>query len=172
MADQVPNNMQSIRQACFPDDMPAVVAIFREYVHSPSVSLDFQDYEREFAGLPGQYAAPEGRLMLACDDGAIVGCGALRRVDATTCELKRVYVRPVARGKSLGRHMVLRLLDEAKLAGYTRVCLDVLPEFVAAQRLYESLGFVAAEPVSFNPVVGTKFLELRLNKDAEAVYGT
>lgn len=150
--------MIDIRQAQFPDDMSEVQAIFREYVASPSVSLEFQDYEAEFAALPGKYAAPRGRLLLAWQAGAVVGCAAFREVDAATCEMKRVYVRPAARGAQLGRRLVERLLEDAKGAGYARMCLDVLPEFKAAQQLYASLGFTPAPAVTFNPVPGTLFL--------------
>ncbi|WP_439894179.1 GNAT family N-acetyltransferase (plasmid) [Ralstonia sp. 25C] len=150
--------MIDIRPARFPDDMAAVQAIFREYVASPSVSLDFQDYEAEFATLPGKYAPPRGCLLLAWKAGAVVGCAAFREVDAATCEMKRVYVRPTARGEQLGRRLVERLLQDAKAAGYARMCLDVLPEFKAAQALYASLGFTPAPPVTFNPVPGTLFL--------------
>lgn len=151
-----------IRHAVFPTDLQDVISIFREYVSSPTVSLDFQQYEAEFADLPGKYAAPEGRLLLAHEAGAVLGCAALRRVDESTCEMKRVYVRPSARGRNLGRLLVEAILREAKLAGYARICLDVLPEFTAAQQIYETMGFVPAEPVSFNPVPGTKFLALSL----------
>ena len=154
--------MLIIRQAVFPCDLQDVISIFREYVSSPTVSLDFQEYEAEFADLPGKYAAPEGRLLLAQEAGAVLGCAALRRVDESTCEMKRVYVRPAARGRNLGRLLVEAILREAKLAGYARICLDVLPEFTAAQQLYAAMGFVPAEPVSFNPVPGTKFLALSL----------
>lgn len=154
--------MIEITHAEFPDDLEHVVAIFREYVASPSVSLDFQDYEAEFAGLPGKYAAPDGRLLLAWKEGAVVGCAALRRVDAESCEMKRVYVRPTARGEGLGRRLVDSILGEARAAGYSRICLDVLPEFTVAQGIYESLGFRPASPVSFNPVPGTRFLALEL----------
>jgi len=154
--------MTDIKPAKFPDDLEHVIAILREYVASPSVDLGFQDYEAEFAALPGKYAAPDGRLLLAWKRQAVVGCAALRRVDETTCEMKRVYVRPGARGENLGRRLVESILAEARAAGYSRVCLDVLPEFSAAQRIYESLGFLPAEPVAFNPVPGTKFLALEL----------
>ncbi|MBV7462362.1 MULTISPECIES: GNAT family N-acetyltransferase [unclassified Acidovorax] len=154
--------MTTIRRAIFPDDLTAVTAIFREYVQSPTANLDFQDYEQEFAELPGKYAEPDGGVLLAVVEGRVVGCAALRRVEDGTCELKRVYVRPVARGMDLGRKLVEEMLRVAREAGYRRMCLDVLPEFVAAQRLYESLGFVTAEPVSFNPVPGTRFLALDL----------
>ncbi len=154
--------MTQIQPARFPEDRAAVVGIFREYIASASVSLAFQDYEAEFAALPGKYAAPAGRLLLAWKDGAVAGCAALRQVDAQTCEMKRVYVRPGARGENLGRGLVLRILDEARQAGYARICLDVLPEFTAAQRIYAALGFTAAAPVTFNPVPGTQFLALDL----------
>jgi GNAT superfamily N-acetyltransferase len=150
--------MINIRQAQFPDDMSAVQAIFREYVASPSVSLEFQDYEAEFAALPGKYAAPRGRLLLAWQAGTVVGCAAFREVNAATCEMKRVYVRPAARGAQLGRRLVERLLEDAKAAGYACMCLDVLPEFKAAQQLYASRGFTPAPAVTFNPVPGTLFL--------------
>lgn len=154
--------MLTIRQALFPTDRDDVISIFREYVASPTVNLGFQEYEVEFAGLPGKYVAPEGRLLLAREGDMVLGCAALRRVDEKTCEMKRVYVRPSARGRSLGRLLVEAILSEAKLAGYSRICLDVLPEFTTAQRLYESMGFEPAEAVSFNPVPGTKFLALSL----------
>ena len=154
--------MTSLQLARFPHDLDAVVAIFREYVASPTVSLDYQDYEAEFAALPGKYAPPAGRLLLAREPDAVVGCAALRAVSGDTCELKRVYVRPAARGTGLGRRLVQRMILEARQAGYTRMCLDVLPEFVAAQQLYRSLGFVPAPPVSWNPVPGTQFLGLDL----------
>jgi len=151
-----------IRQAHFPTERDDTISIFREYVGSATVSLGFQEYEAEFAVLPGKYAAPEGRLLLAREGDTVLGCAALRRVDESTCEMKRVYVRPAARGRNLGRLLVEAILSEAKLIGYSRICLDVLPEFTAAQQLYHSMGFEPAEPVSFNPVPGTKFLALTL----------
>ncbi|MDN5503483.1 MAG: GNAT family N-acetyltransferase [Comamonas sp.] len=154
--------MLIIRQALFPTEREDVISIFREYVSSPTVNLGFQEYEAEFAGLPGKYEAPQGRLLLAREGDTVLGCAALRSVDESTCEMKRVYVRPAARGRNLGRLLVEAILIEAKLAGYSRICLDVLPEFTAAQTLYESMGFEHAEPVSFNPVPGTKFLALAL----------
>ena len=136
--------MIAIRAARYPDDAAAVEAIFREYVASPTVSLAFQDYEPEIAALPGKYAAPRGQLLLAWRGERVVGCAAFREIDAATCEMKRVYVRPDARGLNVGRQLVERLLRDAKAAGYARMCLDVLPEFVAARRLYASLSFTPA----------------------------
>ena len=154
--------MIRIQCARFPDDLDNVIAIFREYVTSPTVDLGFQDFESEFARLPGKYAEPEGRILLAWQGSSVVGCVALRHVDQATCELKRLYVRPAARGLNLGRELVECMIREARSAGYSRMCLDVLPEFEAAQQLYRSLGFLPAEAVSFNPVPGTQFLALNL----------
>ncbi|WP_027011250.1 GNAT family N-acetyltransferase [Comamonas sp. B-9] len=148
----------AIRHARFPEDLQAVLAIFREYIASPQADLGFQNYAPELAALPGKYAAPQGRLLLAWQGDAVVGCAALRDVDGQCCELKRVYVRPAVRGVKLGRRLVEQMLQEARAAGYRRMALDVLPEFVAAQALYRDLGFVDAPPVSINPVPGTAFL--------------
>lgn len=158
--------MATIRRACFPSDLDDVVAIFREYIASPAVDLGFQDYENEFDGLPGKYAEPDGCVLLAWEGAAVAGCAALRRVDDTRCELKRVYVRPGTRHGGTGRRLVEQMIRESRAMGYATMCLDVLPEFTAAQRLYESLGFVAAEAVSHNPVPGTRFLALDLRAAA------
>ncbi|MFC0399125.1 GNAT family N-acetyltransferase [Paraburkholderia rhizosphaerae] len=154
--------MIEVRRARFPEDRDAVVAIFREYIGSATVSLEFQDYESELASLPGKYAAPGGCVLLAWDDDHVIGCAGFRQVDDRTCEMKRVYVRAVTRGQNIGRQLVDRVMSEARAAGYARMCLDVLPEFVAARRLYESLGFTPAPPVTFNPIPGTAFLGIDL----------
>ncbi len=154
--------MYDIRPAGFPEDRERVTSIFREYVASPSVSLAFQEFDEEFATLPGMYAAPDGRLLLAWDGDDVVGCAALRKVDHRVCEMKRVYVRPSAREHGLGRRLIERIIAEAREAGYVHLCLDVLPEFLAAQSIYASLGFRPVAPVTFNPVPGTKFLGLDL----------
>ncbi|MEZ5659884.1 MAG: GNAT family N-acetyltransferase [Burkholderiaceae bacterium] len=147
-----------LRAASFPAERDAVAALMHEYVRSVSVSLEFQSPQAEFAALPGQYAPPAGCLLVAVVDGALAGCGALRRIDADTCEMKRLYVRPDARGLGLGGRLVQGLLDEARAIGYQRICLDVLPEFAAAQKIYDAFGFQDCEPVSFNPVPGARFL--------------
>ncbi|MGL4409601.1 MAG: GNAT family N-acetyltransferase [Zoogloea sp.] len=133
-----------------------------DYVLSPRADLGFQNYRAEFARLPGDYAPPRGCLLLLREQGAVIGCGALRPVDGQTAELKRVYLRPSARGRGLGRQLVERLLEEARRAGYRRVCLDVLAEFQVATQLYLALGFTDGEAVSHNPIAGTRFMALNL----------
>lgn len=156
------STLVNIFPARFPTDAQEVVSIFRENVTNPSVSLDFPDYENEFAGLTGKYSEPDGRILLARTHNAVLGCVALRRVNDNTCELKRVYVRPSARGNNTGRQLVDHMIAEARGERYSTVCLDALPEFVAAQQLYESLGLVSAEAASYNTVPSTKFLALSL----------
>ena len=154
--------MVEIEAARFPGEQDVVADIFREYVRGITADLNFQGYETEFASLPGKYAAPEGGVLLARREGRLIGCAAYRKVVGFTCELKRVYVRSSMRGHGIGRRLVEHTIDAARAAGYARMCLDVLPELLAAQKLYESLGFSDAPPVTFNPVEGTKFLGLDL----------
>lgn len=154
--------MAEIRHARFPDDHAAVLAIFTEFVRSPRVSLEYQGYTEEFANLPGKYAPPEGRLLLATEGESVLGCVALRKVDERICEMKRLYVRPAARGRSLGRRLAEAVVAEARAAGYAEIRLDVLAEFTAAREVYRAMGFVPADPVSYNPTAGAEFLGLDL----------
>ena len=155
-----------IRPATVPDDLPVVRALFREYVDGLGVDLSFQDGEAELAGLPGRYAPPSGRLLLAWRGDEAVGCVALRALDAGDCEMKRLYVRPQARGTRLGLALVERLCGEAREAGHLRICLDTLPTMGTAQALYGSLGFEPIAPYVHNPSPGTRFLALRLRRVA------
>ena len=152
----------TIRQAEFPRDTAAILDIWREYVASPSVSLDYQGNEAEFANLPGKYAPPEGRVLVAEQHGRLIGCIAFRKVDADICEMKRLYVRSEGRGIGMGLQLTRRLIAVATEAGYVEMRLDVLAEFERARAIYESLGFGPAEPVAFNSLPGTSFLGLIL----------
>jgi GNAT superfamily N-acetyltransferase len=154
--------MTDIRPAEIPRDLDVVRALFREYASGLGVDLAFQDFEEELNTLPGKYAQPAGRLLLAWSGERPLACIALRPVDTWTCEMKRLYVRPEARGAQLGRHLAGRLIQEARAAGYSRICLDTLPTMVSAHSLYQSLGFTPIEPYVFNPVPGTKFFALDL----------
>lgn len=151
-----------IRPAAFPQDLDLVSELFREYTNSLGVDLAFQGFETELASLPGKYEPPAGRLLLAWRERAALGCVALRAIDGATCEMKRLYVRPQARGERLGRRLAERICEEARNAGYARICLDTLPAMASAQALYRSLGFVPIAPYVFNPIAGTQFLALDL----------
>lgn len=160
--------MIEILPAEFSRDADTVRALFHEYAASLGVDLGFQDFAAELATLPGKYAPPSGRLLLARRGDEAVGCIALRSLDARTCEMKRLYVRPSARGERLGRQLAERICEEARKAGYERMRLDTLPDMDAAQKLYRSLGFRPIEPYVFNPIPGTKFMELQLRHTAES----
>lgn len=154
--------MTEIRAAQFPEHVELVRAIFREYAASLGIDLDFQDFDAELNGLPGKYAPPNGNVFLAWSDGAVIGSVAMRALDNNICEMKRLYVRPAGRGQQLGKQLALRIIQAASEAGYSKMRLDTLPDMVAAQRLYASLGFRAIPAYVYNPVEGTKFLELDL----------
>ncbi|NML13091.1 GNAT family N-acetyltransferase [Sphingobium sp. AR-3-1] len=154
--------MTIIRKAEFPADGPAVLSIWREFIANSPVNLDYQNNDAEFANFADKYAAPKGCVLLADQSGEIEGCIAMRQVTADICEMKRLYVRPSARGSHLGRALVERLIAEARHAGYREMRLDVQAKFVAARKLYADFGFVPAEPISFNPVPGASFLGLHL----------
>ncbi|HEY0877006.1 MAG TPA: GNAT family N-acetyltransferase [Zeimonas sp.] len=152
----------TIGPARWPDDGPVVRELFVEYAQGLGFDLGFQDFEAELGALPGKYAAPAGCVLLAWRDSEAIGCVALRPVQGETCEMKRLYVRPGARGARLGRRLAERVCDEARAAGYTRICLDTVSTMHEARRLYEALGFEPVEPYVFNPIPGAMFLGRRL----------
>jgi len=154
--------MTIIRHAIFPEDTASVLSIWREFIANSPVNLDYQGNDAEFANLPGKYAAPKGCVLLADRSGEIEGCVALREVSTDICEMKRLYVRPRARGGQLGHKLVERLIAEARASGYREMRLDVQEKSISARKLYEAFGFATAEPISFNPVPGASFLGLNL----------
>jgi ribosomal protein S18 acetylase RimI-like enzyme len=154
--------MTEIRAARWPADLEVARALFREYANGLGIDLAFQGFDEELAELPGKYEAPAGRLLIAWTESETVGVIALRSISDKTCEMKRLYVRPAARGEALGRHLAERICAEAREAGYTRICLDTLPTMLPALALYRALGFVPIAPYVFNPVPGAIFLGLDL----------
>jgi ribosomal protein S18 acetylase RimI-like enzyme len=142
------------------DDFTIVRELIAEYANALGVDLSFQDLDHELATLETFYEL----ILLARDDDRVAGCVALRRIDDEICEMKRLYVRPAFRGINLGRQLAERIIDAARDRSYKRMRLDTLPTMTAAIPLYQSLGFVEIEPYRFNPVAGTRFLELNLSE--------
>ena len=149
-----------------PADRPELVAaarrLFEEYAASLGFDLGFQGFEAELRGLPGAYAPPGGVLLLLVEGETTLGCVALRRLDDEAAELKRLYLRPEARGGGRGRALTEAALREARGLGYRRVRLDTVPGMEAAQALYRTLGFREIAPYRENPIPGAAFLELEL----------
>ena len=140
------------------DDVALIRALFREYAGSLGVDLSFQRFDEELVALPAGYDA----VLVAHVDGEAAGCVGVRPLDSTTCEMKRLYVRPAARGAGLGRALALRAIDHARALGYERMLLDTLPTMAAARSLYRELGFVEVAPYRHNPIAGTAFMALPL----------
>jgi ribosomal protein S18 acetylase RimI-like enzyme len=157
--------MLTIDDAFTPEAILEVHTLFEEYAASLEVDLCFQGFEQELAALPGDYARPNGRLLLACWNDEVAGCVALRRIGTHVCEMKRLYVRPAYRSHGVGRALALRVIGEARQAGYRSMRLDSLPSMKSALRLYRTLGFQDIAPYRDNPVEGTAFLELQLTSE-------
>jgi GNAT superfamily N-acetyltransferase len=158
-----------IRDALTTDDIALARALFVEYAQWLQVDLCFQDFERELATLPGAYARPRGRLLLAGAPGQAQGCIALRPLAednapsaAPVAEVKRLYVRPDSREAGLGSRLVDALLIEARSAGYRELKLDTLDWMTAARALYAKHGFRDCAPYYVNPLPGAVYMARRL----------
>lgn len=154
-----------IRPARGAGDLGAVALLMAEYAASLPVDLAYQDFASELAGLPGKYAPPEGELFLASDRaGAPLGCVALRPLPSPDrrCEMKRLFLRPAARGLGLGRALMAQVIEAARANGYRELCLDTLPTMVSAISLYEAAGFRRVDPYYAPTPPGTVFLGLAL----------
>ena len=149
--------MSSIRDARS-DEVELVRTLFREYAASLDRDLSFQDFERELTELPDFYRA----ILLAEQEGDVVGCAAVREFAPGIAELKRLYVKPSARGGGIGRALSVEAIERARAEGFTSIRLDTLPTMTAATALYSALGFREIAPYRHNPVPGTRYFELEL----------
>jgi ribosomal protein S18 acetylase RimI-like enzyme len=152
-----------IFQAQSLEHISQVRELFLEYAKSLDFSLCFQSFDQELAGLPGDYAPPDGRLLLASYHGSLAGCGALHKLEPGICEMKRLYLRSAFRGKGLGRIIAERLISEARAVGYRRMRLDTIGSSMKdAVALYRLLGFKEIPPYRPNPIAGALYMELEL----------
>jgi putative acetyltransferase len=153
----------SFVQAESPGQITQARELFLEYAQSLGFSLCFQNFDQELAGLPGDYAPREGRLLLAEYEGNVAGCVALHRLEDAICEMKRLYLRPQFRGKGIGRALADRIIAEAREIGYHRMRLDTVePVMKDAVEMYRKLGFCEIAPYRANPIAGVLYLELQL----------
>jgi putative acetyltransferase len=145
------------------EDIAQVRRLFRAYADWLAVDLCFQGFERELAELPGAYAPPAGRLLVARVGGEVAGCVALRPLEPGVCEMKRLWVEPGFAGRGIGRALAEAIVEAARTIGYERMRLDTIPERMpAAQHLYAALGFQEIPPYYHNPLAGVVMLELTL----------
>ena len=155
--------MLEIIQAETVSHLAAARELFREYEAWLDLDLCFQGFEAELAGLPGKYAAPEGRLLLTFDDANLAGCIALRKLGDEVCEMKRLYVRNEFRGRGIGVQLIERIIADAREIGYQAMRLDTFPPKMGrAVKLYESHGFRPIPPYYDNPFDGVLFMEREL----------
>jgi putative acetyltransferase len=161
--------MIAIRQVEDQKDAEQARELFREYEAWLGLDLCFQNFEKELAELPGAYAPPTGRLLLAFENDQLAGCVALRKLGDGVCEMKRLFLRPQFHGNGRGRQLAEGIIAEARDAGYERMRLDTLPQHMGkAIALYRSLGFREIEPYYKNPVPGALFMELMLDQSGTA----
>ena len=152
----------TVSEATTREDIAAIRSLFIEYQNYLDIDLDFQDFGVELAKLPGKYSSPDGRLLLARCNGEVAGCVAFYRMDANTCELKRLYVRRDHKGKGVGRALFERAMAEAKAANYDTMRLDSLRRLREAEELYKHYGFTEIAPFNENPHADVYYLERKL----------
>ena len=147
---------------CSANSLRQTHELFVEYEQAIGVNLCFQDFQQELADLPGRYAPPEGRLLIALSATGPAGCVALRKIGAGSCEMKRLYVRRAFRGQGLGRKLASAIIDEARQMGYATLRLDTLASMKEAIALYRSLGFKNSRAYCYNPCADAVYLQLKL----------
>lgn len=153
-----------IVQATSEADIAAVKDLFLEYAGFLGFDLAFQGFAEELAALPGEYAPPDGRLLLAMADGSVAGCVAMRRIGTAVCEMKRLFVREEHRGAGTGMALAKAIIDAAREARYSYMRLDTVPALANAIRLYRALGFREIPSYRYNPIEGATYWELDLRR--------
>ena len=144
------------------DELEEVRDIFIEYSEFLQVDLCFQNFEKELQTLHEVYSPPQGCIILAKQNDVTVGCVALKQIDDGVCEMKRLYVRPEARGEGFGRKLVEELIRFARKSSYTTMKLDTVSKLKEAISLYRSFGFVETSPYVYNPLSDVLYFELQL----------
>jgi putative acetyltransferase len=159
----VGNPRLTMTQVESPAQIERARELFLEYAESLGFSLCFQNFDQELAGLPGDYAPPQGRLLLAEYRGQVAGCVALHPLQPGICEMKRLYLRPQFRGKGLGRALAETVIADARVIGCRKMRLDTVePVMPNAVAMYRRLGFKEIDPYCSNPITGALYMELDL----------
>ncbi|MFX0041925.1 MAG: GNAT family N-acetyltransferase [Candidatus Hodarchaeota archaeon] len=154
--------MLEIEQVTSKERIEQVSELFIEYANYLNIDLDFQNFNKELESLPGDYSLPGGCILLAFYKNELAGCIALRKFEKGICEMKRLFVRSIYRGKGIGKALSEKIINIARELGYINMRLDTLPFMKEAITLYLSLGFKEIDPYRYNPYEGAKFFELKL----------
>ncbi|MFX1328328.1 MAG: GNAT family N-acetyltransferase [Promethearchaeota archaeon] len=154
--------MLVIKQATSEEHINLIRELFMEYANCLDFDLDFQDFEEELKKLPGDYAPPDGCILLAFYNDELAGCVGLRKFEDEKCEMKRLYVRPKFRKKNIGKILSKEIIQKSKQIGYKYMRLDTLPFMKDAIKLYIALGFKEIPAYRYNPFENAKFFELKL----------
>ena len=154
----------TIEEDYSPDAIAEIRRLFREYEQAIGVDLCFQQFQQELDTLPGKYAPPDGRLLLAKYQGVYCGCVGLRPLAEGICEMKRLYIKPEFRNRKIARLLVKQIITLARDRGYEKMRLDTLRTMKAATALYRSFGFVSIQAYYDNPLEGVLYLELDLRR--------
>jgi len=157
-------DVSEIIEATTPEQLEQVRSLFREYQAELPFEYCFRYFDTELSGLPGAYAPPKGKLLLAMVAGQPVGCAGLRPFPLEGAgEMKRLYLRPAFRGAKLGQALAERIVTEARALGYSRLRLDTHPPSMqAAVRMYQEMGFREVVPEVSNRVEGLVYMEMAL----------
>lgn len=157
--------MVKLIEAKSKNDFKTAVQLFREYASQIGVDLEFQNFTKEIENIEGKYSRPKGALLIARNENNVsLGCCAIRELEASICELKRMYLRKEARGLGIGKNMLSKSILIGKELGYQKMRLNTLPTMDSAIALYQRMGFYEIEPYRFNPIKGTKYFEIELCK--------
>jgi putative acetyltransferase len=159
----MPVQNMHIRQAQFPADTPAIVALVREYAGWLDIDMSFQNFEQEMAEIDSTYSLPKGLFWVVQDCEKLVGCVGFKHLDATTAEVKRLYVQSAFRGQRWGEQLMQVLLDTTRQLGYQRLVLDTVPQTAFAQTLYRRMGFTPIAQYYAGSTLATQFFELPLH---------
>lgn len=155
--------MVKLIEAKSKNDFITAIQLFNEYASQIGVDLEFQNFSTEIENIEEQYSRPKGVLLIAVNDKTLpIGCFAIRELEASICELKRMYLRVETRGLGIGTKMLKESIAIGKELGYEKMRLDTLPTMDSAIALYQKMGFYEIEPYRFNPIKGTKYFEVKL----------
>lgn len=155
----------SIQEVRTPSAFNLAEGLIRDYVNWLNFDLSFQQFDTEMATLDSVYRAPQGRLFLAFINGEAVGVAGIKKFSRNDCEVKRMFVRPPARGLGVGQLLLSACIDAAKNLHYRCVKLDSVAFMQSAIKLYCANGFREITAYRFNPHPEARYFELMIDED-------